>query len=142
MDQTLCDYDKSYEQTRLIFPELNYPQSKPGFFENLEPISGALDTYNWLKSLKGNAVYILSAPSELNPLSYTEKRIWVEKHLGLDQVSKLIISPNKGLNKGDYLIDDYISGKGQENFEGKVLQFGSSEFPDWVSIKEYFMTIL
>ena len=31
-----------------------------------------------------------------------------------------------------------MSGKGQENFEGKLIQFGSEQFPDWVSIAEYF----
>jgi 5'-nucleotidase len=29
-------------------------------------------------------------------------------------------------------------GKGQENFEGKILQFGSEEFPDWRSVQSFF----
>jgi len=42
------------------------------------------------------------------------------------------------LNLGHYLIDDYTEGKGQENFEGQLLQFGSAEYPDWQSIQRYF----
>lgn len=53
-------------------------------------------------------------------------------------VNRLIISPNKGLHKGDYLIDDMDKGKGQDNFEGKVLQFGSKEFSDWEQVLAYF----
>ena len=83
-------------------------------------------------------MYILTAPSVRNPSSYTEKRLWVEEHLGLGAAYKLIISPNKGLNLGHYLIDDYTKGKGQENFEGRLLQFGSAEYPDWISIRRFF----
>jgi 5'(3')-deoxyribonucleotidase len=49
---------------------------------------------------------------------------------------KLIISPNKGLLKGDILIDDIVEGKGQEHFEGELIHFGSAKFPDWESVLE------
>ncbi len=42
---------------------------------------------------------------------------------------KLIICSNKGLLKGDILIDDHISGRGQEFFEGKLIHFGQNEYP-------------
>jgi len=45
----------------------------------------------------------------MNPLSYTEKRVWIEKFFGIDFVEKLIICSNKGLVKGAFLIDDYSS---------------------------------
>ena len=83
-------------------------------------------------------MYIRTAGSVRNPSLYTEKRLWVERYLGLKTAYKLIISPNKGLNFGHYLIDDYIEGKGQENFEGQILQFGSNEYPDWKSIRRFF----
>ena len=53
-------------------------------------------------------------------------------------VNHLIISSHKGLNKGDYLIDDHSEGRGQENFESKLLQFGSVEFLDCEAIIIYF----
>ena len=78
--------------------------------------------------------YILTAPSTRNPFSYTEKRVWIEKYFGVEFTEKLIISSNKGLLKGDILIDDLISGRGQENFEGKIMQFGSANYPDWKTV--------
>jgi 5'(3')-deoxyribonucleotidase len=83
----------------------------------------------------------LTAPSEYNTLSYTEKRIWVEEHLGMDAVKKLIISPNKALSIGDYLIDDKASGKGQDGFTGRLIQIGSKEFPNWESISSFFSAV-
>ena len=96
--------------------------------ESLKPLNDC----GWL------VVYILTAPSIYNPLCSTEKRLWVEQYLGFDMVERLIISNNKSLNKGHYLIDDYIEGCGKENFEGELLQFGSDRFPDWESVLNYF----
>ena len=67
-------------------------------------------------------------------MSYTEKRVWVESNFGMEMVERLIISPNKSLLKGEYLIGDNISGKGQEGFEGKILQYGSAQYLDWSTI--------
>lgn len=52
-------------------------------------------------------------------------------------MKKLIISPNKSLLKGQYLIDDQASGKGQDAFEGELIHFGSKEFPNWAKVREY-----
>ena len=97
-----------------------------------------VEVYQWLNNQDNVDLYILTAPSVRNPSSYTEKRLWLERYLGLKTAYKLIISPNKGLNLGHYLIDDYIEGKGRENFEGQILQFGSKEYPDWKSICRIF----
>ncbi len=142
MDFTLCDFGSAYNEVRKKHPDIKYPHSQPGFFENLKPIDQAIEVYLWLNNQENLDVYILTAPSVRNPLCYTEKRLWVEHNLGLEMAYKLIISPNKGLNKGHYLIDDYTSGKGQEHFEGEVLQFGSEQFPNWQSIKDYFNVVL
>ena len=72
-----------------------------------------------LHSQNPYVVHILSAPSVFNPLCYTEKRLWVENYPGFEFVHKLILATNKGLLEGDYLIDDYIAGRGQENFDGE-----------------------
>jgi len=65
------------------------------------------------------------------------ERIGVEKHLGFFEfVHNLILATNKGLLKGDYLIDDYVSGRGQEYFEGELIHFDSKQYPDWLSIVE------
>ena len=113
------------------------PQAELGFFENLEPISGAIDAVNKLRKNNIFDIYILTAPSTRNPHSYSEKRIWVEKYFDYDFTDKLIICSNKALLKGDFLVDDSASGKGQENFEGELIHFGSNVFPDWDSVLRY-----
>lgn len=138
MDDTLCDYQAGYAHHKALHPHIEFPQSQPGLYENLKPMSGAVEAWHWLSQHRGLDVYILTAPSIRNAHCYTEKRLWVERHLGLDAAYKFIISPNKGLNKGQFLIDDYVSGKGQEDFEGKILHFGSSDFPDWSAVVKFF----
>tara|TARA_Y100001960_G_C14784285_1_gene890617 strand:+ start:38410 stop:38892 length:483 start_codon:yes stop_codon:yes gene_type:complete len=138
MDEVLADFYKSYEQKIESNPYIKFPQAEYGFFANLEPIENSIESVKELINCSLFDVYILTAPSVQNPLCYTEKRVWIEKYFGLEFCHKIIISPNKGLNKGDYLIDDNDSGKGQEYFEGKLIHFGSSTFPDWKSVLEYF----
>lgn len=138
MDHVLCDYDAGFSAHKARHPNLTFPQSQPGLYINLKPIEGALDTFVWLFKQPQFDVYILTAPSIRNPHCYSEKRQWVEQYLGMDVVAKLIISPNKGLNRGHYLIDDCDSGKGQELFEGELIHFGHSDYPDWNTIRKYF----
>ena len=132
MDGVLADYDKAFAEVKSHQPDVTYPQSLPQFFENLEPIDGAIDAFKELS--EKHDVYILTAPSNRNPLSYTEKRLWVENHLGFEATERLIICSNKGLLKGDILIDDNIDGKGQESFEGLVFHFGNETFTHWSKI--------
>lgn len=140
MDDTLCAFTQAKKRALELNPEQAYPHAAYGFYSGLEPISGAIEAYNWLVATERFEVYILTAPSIHNPMSYTEKRIWVETHLGMDAVDRLIISPNKGLLKGDFLIDDTASGRGQESFEGMLLHFGSAECPNWDVVKDTLIT--
>ena len=134
MDNVLCNYDFSYLKYKKKFQNIEYPQSMEGFFLNLEPIEGSIETVKKIISSDIYDPYVLTAPSTHNPISYMEKRIWIENYFDYNFTKKLIISSNKGLLKGDFLIDDNIEGKGQENFEGKIIHFGSSEFPNWQAV--------
>lgn len=138
MDGVLCDYYGAYKMAMKNDPEIKYPQSQYGFFRNLKPLPNALRSVEYLMQQRIFDVYILTAPSINNPLCYSEKREWVEKHLGMELVKRLIISPNKGLNKGQYLIDDHKDGRGQEHFEGKLIHFGWDEFLNWDGVIDYF----
>lgn len=131
MDGVLANFAKSFTKHYHI---TEYPQSLPGFFKNLDPIENAIDSFNWLNARFD--VYILTSPSYKNPLCYTEKREWVEQHLGLDVCQKLIICRQKNLINGDFLIDDY-----DWDFPGHHIKFGSNEYPDWKSVLKYFETI-
>lgn len=137
MDDVLCDFTGTFYKYIERNPGIQYPQSQYGFFANLAPIEGAIDAVNALIKSETYDPYILTAPSIHNPLCYTEKRVWVENAFGLEFVNKLIISPNKSLLKGAYLIDDNNKGKGQDGFEGELLHFGSEDFPDWKAVREY-----
>ncbi len=144
MDGVMCqlrlnDLKLAYKKARKENPGKPFPPPIPGFFENLKPIPGAIDTVNWLRAWAD--VYVLSAPSVRNPLSYTEKRLWIEKYFDLKFCYKLILCPNKGLLRGDFLIDDHKSGKGQDRFEGRLIHFGSSDFSTWQSVREYFQNL-
>lgn len=140
MDDVLCDFSSAHKKALLKDPEIIYPQNKYGYWQKLKPLKNAIETVAYLK--QHFDVYILSSPSIYNPFCYAEKRVWVEEHLGFDMLEKLILSHNKGLNKGDYLIDDHINGKGQEKFEGELLHFGSDNFPDWKAVLQYFKKII
>ncbi len=134
IDDTLADLQSALKKAKSINPAMPFPQAEYGFYANLTPIDGAIESVEWLLNSKVFTPYILTAPSTMNPMSYTEKRVWVEKHLGIEMVERLIISPNKSLLKGAYLVDDNIEGRGQEGFEGNVLQYGSAQFPNWRSV--------
>lgn len=136
MDDTICDYKGAFIKDSSKFPINKFPQSRWGFFANLEPIEGAIET---IHELMGEFdVWILTRPSYMNPLSYTEKRIWVEKYFGLEFCKKLILCSNKSLLKGDYLVDD-SSLCGQPEFEGEWLQYGTEKFDNWKKVKEYLV---
>lgn len=135
LDDTLCDFKSAFEEAIKDNPSIQYPQSQYRFFANLKPIQGGLEVMQALKASERYDPYILSAPSTRNPLSYAEKREWVETHLGYEYCERLILCPHKGLLKGDYLIDDNVNGKGQDHFEGELIHFGSSMHPDWHAIR-------
>lgn len=134
MDDTLCDFLGEYRKRKLENDTLTYPQSIHGFFTNLSPLEDAIESYKLLE--KHFDVRILTAPSVMNPSCYTEKRLWVEQHLGMDACHKMIICPDKSLLKGEFLIDDSIT-KGQLEFEGEFLRFGTDNIT-WKSIISYF----
>lgn len=138
MDHVLCDYKDGFSRQKALFPDLEFPQSQPGMYIGMNPLPGAIEAYQWLNDHPNTHVYILTAPSVHNSHSYSEKRDWVEKHLGLSVVQNLIITPHKNLNKGHYLVDDMPSGKGQDLFEGSLILFGSEQFPDWQSVRTFF----
>ena len=106
------------------------------FFRNLKPLPGAIEAMNILQNSNKYELNILTRPSIHNPLCYTEKRVWIENHLGYDWCEKLIICPNKALLKGDYLVDDYL----WEDFEGEQIQYGKGEFTSWSIVYDYLLS--
>ncbi len=142
MDDVLVNYSETIRSKKLQTPQQAYPQAEFGFFMNLEPIDGAIRVMKKMFAHPNIELYIATAPSVKNPLSYTEKRVWVEKYLGMEFVNCLIIIPNKGLLTGDILVDDNCAGKGQNLFKGELWQFGSTSHPDWIAIERNLSKII
>lgn len=135
MDGVLCDYDTAYREQ---FHSTNnpFPQSRLGFFKELEPMPYAQTAMALLKR-KGHDVFILTRPSIKNNHCWSEKAYWIEKNLGYEWLEKLIITCRKGLlcDGKAWLIDDVLhSDAGQQNFdeESKLIWF--NERMDWKKI--------
>lgn len=86
-------------------------QSAKDFFYNLKPIDGALEALKEMEQL-GYNVYIVSSPSVRGDYCHSDKNRWLKDHLGEKWARRLILTKDKTLVHGDYLIDDkpYIHG--------------------------------
>jgi 5'(3')-deoxyribonucleotidase len=136
MDGVLCDFLGASKKAIIENPSQKYPQSQWGFFLRLKEIPDAIESFKKLEDIYD--VWILTRPSFQNVNCYTEKAQWVWDHLGFDVLKKTIMSPNKSLLKGDFLIDD-MGGSGQEEFGGEWIHFKTEKFPDWNSVIKYLV---
>ena len=139
MDDTICEYKKAYNASLKENPDIAYPQSVPGFFENLDPIEYALSCIAQLEDSGKYDIWIATAPSIKNRHCYTEKANWIFDWLGEEYLEKLIIVADKSKLKGSFLIDDLVEGRGQENFEGELIQYGSTGFKNWIDITVHLL---
>ncbi len=106
------------------------------FFLNKPPVSMAVDAFELLSQHCN--VYILSTPVWDNIYCWSEKRMWVERHLGSIAKKKLILTHNKALNKGIVLIDDSLD-HGAAQFDGHHIHFGTVRYPTWAEVIEEFV---
>lgn len=136
MDDTIADYTANVKKHKQLNPAQPFPQAQWGFFLELEPLPGAIESVNRLAEI-GNEVFFLSRPSAKNYNCYSEKAYWIAKHFGPDWVDKLILACDKSLLKGDFLIDDQ-GGFGQEEFEGEWIRFGTEKIPDWETLMDKY----
>lgn len=139
MDDVIFNFTKAHDKAIDKVHGIIYPQSQLDFFRKLEPLENAIESVNELMKSDYYDVYFLTAPSLFNPLCYTEKCLSIKDYFGQAGVNKLIISPNKALLRGDYLIDDRIIGRGQDKFQGNLIHFGSTIFPNWDTVL-YFLS--
>ena len=122
MDDVLADFYKAARdpQTFKVVEERMFDKN---FFLNLEPIPGAKSAVFSLAKM-GFDLWILSQPFSLLPESYSEKVEWVQRHFP-QLTNKIILTQDKGLNLGHFLIDDNLK-KWKEKFEqngGKFVHF-------------------
>lgn len=135
LDGVVADFDKAVSNlsSNEKADYFNNYQNINGIYAELQPITGSIEAIK--KILKNYDAYILTAAPWHNPSAWSDKLIWVKKFIP-QMKKRLIISHNKHLNKGDFLIDDNTYN-GASNFQGKLIRYGSDEFKDWDKILEY-----
>lgn len=138
MDSVLVDFEHGIDQ----LSEETYQEYRddldevPGFFRDLPPIDGAIEAFHKLSEQYD--VYILSTAPWRNPSAWIDKLLWVKKHLPQVAQKRLILSHNKHLNKGHYLIDDR-KANGAGDFEGEHIHFGQEPFTNWDAVLDYLL---
>ncbi|WP_440999505.1 5' nucleotidase, NT5C type [Fodinibius sp. SL11] len=138
MDNVLVDFERGVGQlSKETYREYEDDLDEvPGFFRDLPPIEGALEAFHKLS--EHYDLYILSTAPWRNPSAWIDKLLWVKKHLPDAAHKRLILSHNKHLNRGDYLIDDRTAN-GAGEFTGEHIHFGEEPFQDWDAVLEYLL---
>ena len=138
MDNVLVNFQSGIDRLETV-DLINYEgklDEVPGIFGLMEPIEGAIEAY--YKLTQHYDCYILSTAPWENDSAWSDKVKWVKKHLGEVAHKRLILTHNKNLNKGDFLIDDRIKN-GAGGFEGEHIHFLSEQFPNWNSVLKYLI---
>lgn len=142
MDGVVADFDEAairWGAKEEITGEDFKKQKKyrqPGFYADLNLMEGAEDAIKQLDSVF--EIAFVSAPSWGNPSSFTEKRIWIEKHFGDWGKKRMDLSFRKGHYMGHYLIDDRTK-YGAGEFMGEHIMFGTAPFKTWTDVTNYLI---
>jgi 5'(3')-deoxyribonucleotidase len=140
MDNVLVDFRSGMAACDpALLEQLNEcPDEIPGIFGLMQPKDGAIAAYHELSELFDT--YILSTAPWENPSAWSDKLEWVKRHLGAPTHKRLILSHNKHLNRGHYLVDDRPNN-GAEEFgqepDQEWIQFGHEAFHSWVEVVTY-----
>ena len=138
MDDVLVDFqsgiDSLSDEERRVYKD--NIDNVPGIFSKMQPLDGAIEGYK--KLTEHFDVYILSTAPWNNPSAWSDKLLWVQKHLGDIAYKRLILSSNKHLNAGDYLIDDRTAN-GASDFKGEHIHFLTEKFKNWDDVLNYLI---
>ncbi len=108
-ERTTHDIRKQYPQKyRTLLDKIRHSED---FHLSLEPIEGGIEALKEMKKL-GIEVKICSSPATNYRHCVREKYEWVERHFGKDWTGNIILTEDKTLIIGDYLIDDAPEIKG------------------------------
>ncbi len=84
---------------------LNRWMAEPGFFEDLEPMPGAIEGFNALRS-QGHDVLVATSIPEVAENAYDDKRRWMRRWFPDWSMKNFIACSRKGSLDGDVIIDD------------------------------------
>jgi len=147
MDGVIADYDQEFlqrwrsrhadkfyvpvEARTVFYVKDEYPEElKPlvaeillesCFFRDMLPVPGAKEALTEMQDM-GLEVFICTSPLTTYNHCVLEKYEWVEKVLGPAWVKQIILTKDKTVIKGDFLIDD------------KPLISGAQDPPEWEHI--------
>lgn len=76
-----------------------------GFFLSLEPLPGAVEAVHAIADA-GHEVRICTTPVDDHRFCLADKAAWIDRHLGPAFVDKLILTRDKTLIRGHFLVDD------------------------------------
>lgn len=117
----------------------------PGLFSLMEPMPGAINAVKTLEASGRYELYILSTAPWDNPSAWTDKALWVKKYFDSDKpdgvfYKRLILSHHKNMciQPNAWLIDDRTA-HGAELFGSHHIHFGTSAFPNWDSVLNFFL---
>lgn len=77
----------------------------PGFYRRLKPIPEAVEAFKEMEA-EGVKTFIASSPTTTNPDCASDKYNWVAKVYSQDVADRVILSRDKTLLRGRFLIDD------------------------------------
>lgn len=126
-----------------------------GFFRSLPPVPGAIEALQSIISEGEFDPFICTAP-EIDAVSqccFSEKAQWIEHHLGKEWLKRTILSKDKTMIYGDYLIDDkptitgalaqpiweHIVFTHEYNKHKSNLRLNS--WADWPMVKQYLLQL-
>ncbi len=136
MDNVLVDFPSAFNKlTEETLTEYEGRLDEvPNIFSLMEPMDGAIEAFNELCAICNT--YILSTAPWENPSAWSDKLLWVKKYLGQGAYKRLVLSHNKHLNAGDYLIDDRTAN-GADKFKGVHIHFGTEQYPNWNAVMKH-----
>lgn len=115
---------------------VDYPDTgKPDSFVDLPPIAGAVEFFRECCANENYLVLIASTAPWSNPQAWTDKRLWVEQHIGECATKSLILTHHKELLQGAVLIDDRPAN-GAKYFSGNWFQFDKDK-TSWDDVRNF-----
>lgn len=135
MDGVLADFAGLMALTGKTSEELKHTRDA---FRQLEPVPCAFDSVRTLIGM-GFECWIATKPPTGVPEAYGDKVAWILRYLP-ELKRRIILTHDKGMlgDRWDCLIDDRPHKANCTQFAGRLLHFGSDEYPDWTAVLEHF----
>jgi 5'-nucleotidase len=134
MDGVLADFDAAIVNKGMQDPPEMFI---PGFFRNLAVMDGAKEAVPVLLANKNLRIYIGSKVTSKATNCASEKMEWIKEHFPA-LLRRMVLVCDKGLLRGDILIDDDIK-RWKKKFKGRFIHFDrENSRQSWEAIAKEF----